>query len=206
MLLDDFRTATGVWAKATKGSGQPHAFTLSGRKWFSIVERCGDAFQKRNPAYLGCTNEFGDFQDFVEWHRSQRGYGRGLEIDKDLLVRGNKTYKAEACTLLPKRLNQVLTALNRPEGPLPLGVAFLKRERLYLSTSSDGAGNVVRLGYFKNPDEAFQVYKTFKEGLIRKYAEDYRDVLEPAAYDALKSFAVTPRVQPTEPKGHHTNA
>jgi hypothetical protein len=188
-VIDDFKKPNGEWAKATFGRG---GTTLSGAKWYRMLARCEPDFQRRNPTYSGCTCEFASFQEFVEWHRSQINYGKGLEIDKDLLIQGNKVYGPNTCTLLPAEINKTLRYLSRSGRYLPIGVQFSERNQKYVAACAGESGSRNTLGYFKTSDEAFQAYKAFKEELLKKYAEDWKHLLDPRAYEALQSFVVLP--------------
>lgn len=51
---------------------------------------------------------FKDFQEFVEWHRSQDEYGlTGYQLDKDLFWENNE-YSPITCRLIPQYLNAIL--------------------------------------------------------------------------------------------------
>lgn len=83
-------------------------------KWFSMFERCYNVeIHKREPQYINCevSNEFCNFQNFANWY-DKKIYKSTyeLELDKDLLIKGNKVYKPDACCFIPKEIN---TNLNR---------------------------------------------------------------------------------------------
>ncbi|QWU14220.1 hypothetical protein SAMN04487895_101510 [Paenibacillus sophorae] len=83
-------------------------------KWFSMFNRCYDVnYQKDNPRYIGCTvsDEFHNYQNFAKWY-DKKIYpcSYKLELDKDLLVEGNKTYSPSTCCFLPKELNAALNS------------------------------------------------------------------------------------------------
>lgn len=46
------------------------------------------------------------------------------------------------------------------------------------------------LGRFDTPDEAFSVYKRFKEALIKEIADEHKEQLDSRAYYALLSYKV----------------
>ena len=190
---EDFKRENGSWSKYLTLGPCKSLQTVSGRKWDNMENRCKPHgwLQKQQPSYIGCTNEFGSFNDFVEWHRSKIGYGF-LEIDKDVLFKGNKVYSAETCTLLPRKLNQMLTGRSKRADDLPLGVCFDKETQRYLAQCSNGYGKRGLYQRFDTPDEAFSAYKKYKENLIRSIANEWRCRIEPKAYEALQNFVVTP--------------
>lgn len=81
-------------------------------KWFSMFNRCYDEnYLAKNPSYKGCEvdESFQCFQDFAQWYEENLyEYDGKLELDKDLLVKGNRTYGKQYCCLLPKEINNAL--------------------------------------------------------------------------------------------------
>jgi hypothetical protein len=47
------------------------------------------------------------------------------------------------------------------------------------------------LGYFDNQEDAFQTYKVYKEGIIKKAAEEYKIKIDPRTYEALMKYEVS---------------
>lgn len=86
--------------------------TVEYTKWFSMFNRCYDEeYQKKQPRYIGCKvdRSFHCFQDFAQWFNlNVYEYSEPLELDKDLLVEGNKLYSKDTCCLIPKEINNSL--------------------------------------------------------------------------------------------------
>ena len=79
-------------------------------KWHSMMQRCySDKFKKTHPSYMLCTTskEWLLFSNFKNWMKSQNW--QGMELDKDLKIKGNKIYSADTCLLIPKELNVLLS-------------------------------------------------------------------------------------------------
>lgn len=83
-------------------------------KWFSMFVRCYDEqYLLRQPAYRGCEvgEEFLCFQNFANWyHVKIYDCQYPLELDKDLLCRGNKIYKPSTCCFIPKEINATINS------------------------------------------------------------------------------------------------
>lgn len=81
-------------------------------KWFSMFDRCyNPETHKRVPEYIDCevSDEFCNFQNFAEWYdRKTYQCKYPLELDKDLLIKGNKIYSPSACCFIPKEINNNL--------------------------------------------------------------------------------------------------
>lgn len=87
--------------------------TLHYIKWFSMFNRCyNPKYHEKQPKYIGCSvsKEFHCFQDFAKWmDLNWYDYDEMLELDKDLLFEGNKTYSPYTCCFIPKDLNSALS-------------------------------------------------------------------------------------------------
>lgn len=160
--------------------------------WSRMMQRCYDkSYEVRRPTYRDCTvcDEWHNFQVFAEWLVNQEFYIEGNELDKDLLVTGNKLYSPEFCRFVPRRLNTILTNCTKPKGDYPLGVTFNKRERkFFVQMWMDRKS--VSLGYFLNVDDAKNAYVTAKEAYVKKEAERLKDKMDNDVYSSLMSWTV----------------
>lgn len=86
--------------------------TLHYIKWFSMFNRCYDEkYHEKQPKYKDCevSKEFHCFQDFAKWmDENWYDYPQMLELDKDLLVEGNKVYSPNTCCFIPKEVNNAI--------------------------------------------------------------------------------------------------
>ena len=69
-------------------------------------------------------------------------------------------------------------------------VSDRKINRKYKASCSDDNGNQKTLGYYTTQKQAFNIYKTYKEALIKQVAEQYKHQLDPRAYEALMNYQV----------------
>ena len=165
--------------------------------WRSMLERCTEKCWSISPAYIGttCSENFKSYSFFYEWCQQQVGFlskddkGNCWQLDKDLLVKGNKIYSEDACVFVPSRINKLLTKCDNARGKYPLGVYLCKQTNKFVASCRNNS-NSICLGFFFTPDEAFQAYKTYKEALIKQIANEYRSQLDPRAYDALLNYTV----------------
>ena len=158
--------------------------------WKSAMTRsyC-DNFHSKNPSYKGCTvcDEWHNFQNFAEWYYSHDLCGLGYDLDKDLLIKGNKEYSPKACTLLPSEINLLLASNASRRGKYPQGVSydgFCDKYKVTLSAYGKG----VNLGRYKNAEEAYEVYKKAKETYVKERALFWKDSIETKAFDALMNW------------------
>jgi len=159
--------------------------------WKNLLRRCYDArTQEKNPTYISCTvsENFKSFSFFYEWTQKQISFNQdGFQLDKDVLVKGNKLYSENTCLFLPRELNNLLTSSKAARGILPLGVSKDKgRFRARCDT-----GVCQYLGGFDSPEEAFQAYKQVKEAFIKSQAEKWKAHIDPRAFAALMAYEVS---------------
>ena len=156
--------------------------------WYNMLFRCyNEKEQEKHPTYKDCTvvDEWYNLQVFAEWY--ENNYTEGFELDKDILVKGNKVYSPKTCRLIPKEIDTVLVSCNKSRGELPIGV--MKHENKFeVQISNKGVKGWV--GYFNTIQEAFQAYKKTKEKIIKKLSDKYRQQIAEDIYQALYNYQV----------------
>lgn len=167
--------------------------------WVSMLARCFSNKEKaRKPCYesSSCSDDWLLFSNFVRDLRLMTGFDNMMklswQLDKDLILKGNKNYSSEVCCLIPKELNVFLTNGASKRGGLPLGVHERKNENLTKTFVSSifYKGKSIHLGYFNDPLVAHLSYKVKKEELLKIYAEDLFGTIDDRAYNALINYKV----------------
>ena len=168
------------------------------RAWNRVLERAySEKWLITHPYYAGTTvcEEQHNFQNFAEWCDGQEFFntiddkGKKYALDKDILVKGNKTYSPETCCFVPAELNSLLIRANKVRDILPVGVSFYKKTGKFLASGSF-YGKAQHIGYYNTPEEAFQAYKEAKESYIKEVAEKWKDRIEDKVYKTLKEYSV----------------
>lgn len=159
--------------------------------WAGTVERCYCLVRlAKRPSYVGCyiSDDFLCYQNFAEWYTAHECYGLGYELDKDLLIKGNKIYSAETCTLIPKEINLAIRVERIKDSNLPIGVM---KNKVGGFTSSIKVGTTKEhLGTYKTPEEASAAYVLTKEAYVKELALEWKDKIEPRAFEALMNWTV----------------
>jgi hypothetical protein len=161
--------------------------------WVGMLKRCY-VFYDYNPRakinYGDCSvrEEFLYFPNYINWYDKQITQP-GWQLDKDLLIPGNREYSAEACVFLPRALNTFLTIRKNERGPYPLGVT-IHEETGHFEAACNRDGKRIYLGVYKTPEEAFVVYKKEKEAYAKDLAARWKDQIDPRAYQALMRYEV----------------
>ena len=162
--------------------------------WKSMLERCySDALKKRCPTYEGCeaSDKLKSYEYFYEWCHKQIGFGvRGFEMDKDLLVKGNKVYSESTCVFIPVEINLLLNKCEASRGEHLIGVNWCKRDKAFKAMVNKNKGRSECLGSFKTEIEAFNAYKQAKESFIKEQANKWKSQIDERAYNALMKYEV----------------
>ena len=162
--------------------------------WQNMLRRCySEAFKKKYLTYDVCeaSENFKSYEYFYEWCNKQIGFdNEGWDLDKDLLVKGNKVYSEDSCVFIPSEINTVLTKCTSSRGKHLIGVCWHKRDKVFMATVSKSKGKQEHLGCFKTEIEAFNAYKEAKESFIKEQANKWKDKIDIRAYEALMNYQV----------------
>ena len=162
--------------------------------WQSMLKRCySDTLKKKYPTYIGCgvSDNFKSYEYFYEWCHNQVGFSnKGWQLDKDLLVKGNKVYSESTCVFIPSEINSLLINCTASRGEHLIGVYWSKTANAFVSRVSRNKGGSEHLGYFNTEIEAFNAYKKAKEAFIKEQAEKWKGKIDDRAYEALMNYTV----------------
>ena len=162
--------------------------------WCSMLRRCySDNSKKKRPTYEGCeaSENFKSYEYFYEWCNKQIGFGnKGWQLDKDILLKGNKVYSPEACCFVPQEINVLFTKREVARGDYPIGVSWYSKSKTFIAQANKNKGKPENLGYFKTEIEAFNAYKKAKEAFIKEQANKWKGKIDERAYNALMSYEV----------------
>lgn len=155
--------------------------------WYRMLQRayCSKAHAKY-PTYVGCSvaDEWLEYQEFAKWFENHDYSDCGYELDKDLLIQGNKIYAPDRCVFVPRQLNGLLTDRGAARGQYLQGVYFHKRDNKFVAQITIN-GKRKGLGYFDTELEAYFVYKEAKEQYVKRMANLWRDDIAANVYEAL---------------------
>ena len=162
--------------------------------WCSMLKRCySDAIKKKQPTYEGCkvSDKFKSYEYFYEWCHEQVGFdNKDWQLDKDLLVKGNKVYSESTCVFIPREINQILVKCTASRGEYLIGVYWSKTNKAFVAMVSRSKGRSEYLGLFNTETEAFNAYKKAKEAFVKEQANKWKSEIDPRAYEALMKYTV----------------
>ena len=166
--------------------------------WTHMLQRCySDTYKKKQPTYIGCdvSDKFKSYEYFYEWCHSQIGFGvdgngNSFQLDKDLLIKGNKVYSENTCVFLPQEINKVLTKRESLRGEYLIGVCWHNTSKSFVAQVGKSKGRSEWLGCFNTEIEAFNAYKKAKEAFVKEQANKFKSQIDIRAYEALMNYTV----------------
>lgn len=161
--------------------------------WRSVLQRCySDKFLLKHPTYKECSidPQWHNFQEFAEWCQWQKGFNSGWCLDKDILVKGNKTYSPEFCVFVPDAINNLVISNKVNRGSFPIGVSWNESRKKFTASCHVRGQGQKELGVFTTASSAFECYKEFKEALIKEVAVEWQDLVDERVFHALQRWTV----------------
>lgn len=168
--------------------------------WKSMLNRCySKKLHKKYTTYINCevADEWLNFQNFAKWYKNNyyEIENEKMCLDKDILVKGNKIYSPETCIYVPEKINTLFLKRNNDRGKYPIGVNYDKgsekfRVQCNVYDFKENKRKHIHLGYYETPEEAFTVYKQFKENYIKEVADYYKEHISNKLYNTLYKYEV----------------
>ena len=169
--------------------------------WVEMLRRClSDKEKSRHRTYreaFSC-EDWLTFSNFKAWMELQPWQGN--DLDKDILVVGNKMYSPETCVFVPSYINTLLVKGDAIRGNWPLGVSLLKdqlslgRKKVFRASIKDKRGVSIQknLGHFETSAEAHKAWQLAKYDIMSRRLDEYssEECFNPAVASAIKTRAI----------------
>ena len=189
-LVGKYKRKNKVWGRG-KYSDEKYTSRINGivtpeyTTWETMLQRCyDDKLHSRNPSYKDCEvcEEWLNYQNFAKWF--EENYIEGFQLDKDILVKGNKIYSPETCCFVPQEIN---LAVIKPikERNLPTGVyKHVNKFVVHIKTNKKKK----YIGIFSTVEEANDYYKKAKKEQLIELANKYKTKITNNTYFALVNY------------------
>lgn len=193
-----------VYGVGYLGEGK-YTATENGKKtdeykiWSGVLRRCYDPkLHEKYSTYKDCEVEeyLLNFQHMGKWIEENyyKVPGERMCLDKDILHKGNKIYSRETCIFVPERINTLFVKNDKTRGENPIGVSDLPSGN-YQVMCNNRYGKNIYLGTYTTREEAFQVYKQYKEKLIKEVIDSYKGIIPEPYYTRLKTAMYNYKVE-----------
>lgn len=167
--------------------------------WTSMLKRCFvEKFKEKYPTYKNviCCDEWLLYENYYEWLHKQPNFDKWLNedkwcVDKDILVKGNKVYSPKTCCIVPHNVNILFAKRDAKRGDLPIGVIRFG-DRYRADCRNPFTNKQDHIGYYDTSEQAFQIYKSHKEKLIKQVAQmEYSNGnITKQCYDSMMKYEV----------------
>ena len=162
--------------------------------WKGLLAR---VYSDELPTYKDVTvcDEWLDFQNFAGWCETQEFFGakdkrgKSYDLDKDLLVKGNKVYSPDTCCFIPHEVNQIFRSTLSFRGDNAVGVIYRPKIRKFVARLSKW-GKLFHLGQRETEEEAFLLYKKEKEAYLQQVSEKWKGLVDDKVCQALMCYKV----------------
>lgn len=168
--------------------------------WLHMIER---SFSKKlkdvSITYkdVTCCHEWLLYENFYEWLHKQENFEKWLDnkkwdLDKDILIKGNKLYSPDTCVLVPHNVNCLFLKCNSSRHKFPIGIEKVNNKFVTSCNNPYKNSSKEYLGTFDDKEKAFIAYKCYKENLIKQVAQDeYKNGnITSTCYNAMMNYKV----------------
>jgi len=180
------------------GEGEYTCDDIWHNHWRAMIERVTTKNDGLLRTYANATvyTPWYNYQVFAKWAEENyyEIHSLKMELDKDILIKGNKLYSPETCVFVPHIINSLFIKADKSRGNLPIGVYWHERDQEYRAQCSyitdTGTKKNKWLGGHNNPEDAYLAYKKFKESHIKEIADRYKEYIPEKLYNALYEYRV----------------
>ncbi len=150
------------------------------QKWKDMLKRCNEVYWKKYPTYFGCTVcvDWLHLSNFIKWVDSQPNRDwQSCTLDKDLLIKGNKTYSPDTCVFVDEIINCFIVSTDKTN----TGVSCLNRKNTDLKNYGAWCRDPFKnkseyLGSFYTEAEAHMAWLVKKRQHAILLAEEQKDI------------------------------
>jgi hypothetical protein len=158
--------------------------------WANMIKRCYTNYSrdKSNGLYddVNVAEDWHNYQNFAEWYTTKiKVFDENNiipKIDKDLL--GGRDYSPDNCVILPNIIN---CSLGETRSTSSFCHGVIKRGSWFCANIMI-KNKTISLGRFKTQEDALAAYISKKKDNLKQLADEYKNVLEYRAYNALVNW------------------
>jgi len=169
----------------------PEGYIVTGcpfyRTWHNMLKRRQNLGDHRTYRDVTVCEEWKFFSAFIAWAETKdwEGKDQRKDLDKDILIPGNKDYRPDACLVVDHHINTQQLIDPRKyldDHPYPQGVQLSEREKgpdkYWSKIKIDGKQEW--LGTFPTVEAASSAYCKEKADILRELAEKQEPILKEA--------------------------
>lgn len=157
------------------------------RKWVNMIQRCYYAkVHEYKPYYKSCTvcEEWYNFSNFKVWFEENYIVGKKVDLDKDILIKGNTEYSQDTCVLVTHYTNTIFECRGFKNNI----VENLKTGMFDASMSL--LGKKMEVGSFGTKEIAQRELFEYKKDYIRQFARKSKKRVPAKVYQAMLNWEI----------------
>ena len=112
-----------------------------------------------------------------------------MQLDKDILYKGNRIYSPETCVFVPSSINVLFTHKPIKQNNLPIGCNY-NHGKIQVTCRTNYKQTIIGRFELDDINGAFNAYKEFKEKYIKQIAEEYYYIIPDRLYHALMNYEI----------------
>lgn len=156
--------------------------------WYNMYTRCySSKYHSRSKSYIGCTM----YQPWIDnkylfFNHVQKIYyevdGEQMDLDKDILVKGNTDYNPDTVIFTPHSINAFFANIkNKPK--------YSKKTEKW-KVEHHYKGDKFYIGEYDTEEEALDMYIKTKEAMIKIIANEYKKKIPKKLYNAMMNYKI----------------
>ena len=156
--------------------------SLAKERWNGMFSRIS-----KQSAYSDVTvcEEWQDVNNYIEWFKDNWiDYDGRVDVDKDLIGKNSKIYSPETCCIIPHEINIGIRIVNKAESG---GILSWDKKRQAYKVRMKVHTRHINTQRKKYKD-ALDLYFEKKDEFVKAMAEDFKDVIDKRAYNALMKY------------------
>lgn len=134
-------------------------------RWSHMINRCyGQKYLQERPSYIGCMvcEEWLTFSNFKAWMEQQDWQGK--ELDKDILLKGNRIYSPEVCVFVDRCVNSFILDGGRVGENSRVGASWHKKTEKFRAYGWDVTTQSRKwIGAYTTESESHRAWLDFKK-------------------------------------------
>lgn len=154
--------------------------------WRSILSKC----KLDDKCHI--SENFKSYSYFYEWCQNQVGFGQaGYSINAEILSSDIKIYSENTCVFIPEEMSKQFRGGKIINHELPKGVCYHRVLKSGIQTYRariTKRGVTKGLKIYRSVDAALKAYQDAKREYLKELAEEYKDQIDPRAYNALINY------------------
>ena len=166
------------------------------KHWIAMLTRCYKLYNYHLDSHINCYvyESWLNFQDYCKWYYDNIYYipGVKMQVDKDILIKGNTLYSPNTCVIVPNTINILFRkSHSNKTNDLPMGVYLDKGSKKNpYKVIFRYNGITKNLGHYDSIDKAKNIYANYKYKYYKELLYSYKDYIPKNTFNKLDKVTI----------------